>query len=281
MTDTQAITKQKLATIRDVLTKMQPQMKMALPRHVTPERMMRVALTAIQHTPKLLDCTQPSLLGAIMQAAQLGLEPDGMLGQAYLVPYGKTCTLIPGYRGFISLARRSGDISTIYADVVYMGDEFRVVKGLNPILEHTPADAAQEDKSIRGFYAVAKLKDGGQQFEYMTKAQVDAIRKKSPAGNSGPWVTHYAEMGKKTAIRRLFKYLPCSIELQTAVELDERADAGVPQNLEGFIDIQSETVDEKTGEITEEKSKLDAVVDKAKKDDKPAGELFTGKDMAQ
>jgi recombination protein RecT len=255
----------KVASVRKLLERFKPQMALALPKHLDADRMLRVALTAIQRNPKLLECSQVSLLASIMQSAQLGLEPDGVLGEAYLIPFGKQVQFIPGYKGLMKLARNSREISTIFASEVYQKDLFSFAYGLDPKLDHVPSD--QEDPGpIIAFYAVSKLKDGGSQFVVMWKRQVDGIRNKSAGyiaakkyDKDSPWDTHYPEMGKKTVIRRLCKLLPSSVELQRAVALDELAEAGVDQNLESFMDI--------TGQVEEEqpKSKLDALVDDDKK----------------
>lgn len=225
--------KRKAAGIRDLIQRSQPQIAMALPKHLTPERMFRVAMTAVQKSPALLDCDPISLIGAIIQASQLGLEPDGVLGAAYLVPYGKQVQLIPGYRGLMDLARRSGYVLTIYAEPVYSGDEFRLTLGLDKDLQHTPAKGDRGE--FVGAYAVAKLRDGTREFVWMTKTEIDAIRRRSKASGSGPWVTDYVEMAKKTAIRRLCKTLPRSVEyrdvpvmkaLDRATDLQEQAEAG-------------------------------------------------------
>src|SRR5262249_27161008 len=156
-----------------------------------------------------------SLLGAIMQSAQLGLEPDGLLGHAYLVPYGKTCQLLVGYKGMLQLTRRSGQISTIQAHVVHAEDTFEFWFGLDPKLKHVPSDK-ENPGALIAVYAVAKMKDASIQFDVMRKREVDAIRARSRASNEGPWVTDYEEMAKKTVLRRLCKMLPCSIELEQA-----------------------------------------------------------------
>lgn len=228
--------KKKVDNIRQLLIKSKEQMAMALPKHLPVDRMLRIAMTSIQKTPKLVDCTPVSLLGAIMQAAQLGLEPDTPLGQAYLVPFKQSVTLIPGYKGLIKLARNSGELATIQAHEVHEKDTFMFCYGMDPKLEHIPTRDENPGKVI-AFYAVAKLKDGSGQFEVMWKREVDAIRKRSKASNDGPWVTDYDEMGKKTALRRLCKLLPASIELATAVALDEQAEAGIEQNLDSVLEI--------------------------------------------
>jgi recombination protein RecT len=264
----------KVSSIRALLEKSKPQLALAVPSHLKVDRLLRVAMTSIQKNPKLLDATPTSLIGAVMECAQLGLEPDGLLGHAYLVPFRNKkqdgswqteVTLIPGYKGLYKLVRNSGELSTVTAEVVYKQDQFTVSKGLDPRLEHVPAEDVQEvsEDDIRAFYAVARLKDGGVQFVLLWKWQVDAIRARSKAKDSGPWVTDYVEMGKKTALRQLAKLLPTSVEVQRAVALDERADAGISQDLDSVIDISAS--DSNSDPETAPASKLDQVVEQAQK----------------
>ena len=233
-----ATVKDKAANVRGLIERCRGQIAMALPKHMTPERMMRVCNTAISKTPALLDCEPRSLMGAIIQSSQLGLEPDGVLGHAYLIPFnnrktGRTeCQFIAGYKGLIELSRRSGQISTVYAHAVHANDEFRYTLGLDPTLIHKPTSG--EPGELIAVYAVCHLRDGGKQFEVLQRREIDAIRSQSKAGNSGPWVTHYDEMAKKTALRRLCKLLPTSPELARAAALDELAEASQPQDL-GFL----------------------------------------------
>jgi recombination protein RecT len=230
------------------------QMALALPKHMTADRLARIALTEVRKVPALGRCDQASFLGAIMQCAQLGLEPGGALGHAYLLPFenrkkGITeVQFIVGYRGMLDLARRSGQILSIEARAVYAADTFHVALGLNPDLTHEPDWEAADRGPLRFVYAVAKLKDGGTQFEVMSRAEIERVRSQSKAGQNGPWVSHFDEMAKKTVIRRLFKYLPVSIELATAVALDEQAESNQRQD-NAFAD--SLTIDNETGEITQ------------------------------
>lgn len=214
--------------------KMKAQIAAALPKHMTPERMIRVCLTAWRKTPALQKCDPLSVISSIVQASQLGLEPDGVLGHAYLVPYGNQCQLIPGYRGLIDLARRSGSVVSIQAHMVYERDKFEFAYGLDEKLSHTPCMDGDRGKEV-AVYAVAKLKDGGYALEVMSIADVNKIRSRSKAANNGPWVTDFAEMARKTVVRRMVKYLPLSVELQTAVAIDERAEAGL--DYESVIDV--------------------------------------------
>ncbi|WP_044894819.1 recombination protein RecT [Bacillus alveayuensis] len=210
-------------TIAAYLKKMGPEIEKALPKHMDADRMARIALTTIRTNPKLLECSVPSLLGAVMQAAQLGLEP-GLIGHCYLVPFknGKTgqsdVQFIIGYKGMIDLARRSGNIESIYAHAVYSNDTFEYEYGLHPKLVHKPAMTDRGE--FIGAYAVAHFKDGGYQFEFMPKEEIEKRRKRSKAANAGPWVTDYEEMAKKTVIRHMWKYLPISIEIQQQAAQD-------------------------------------------------------------
>jgi recombination protein RecT len=227
------------------------QLALALPKHMTADRMARIVATELRRTPKLQECEPLSFLGAVIQCAQLGLEPGSALGHVYLLPFDKRekrgdrwvavateCQVIVGYRGMIDLARRSGQIVSIEARAVYEGDHFECQFGLQSTLTHKPDwdKADRTDATLRCVYAVAHLRDGGVQCEVMSRREIDAIRSRSRAGNSGPWVTDFSAMALKTVIRRLFKYLPVSIEIQRAVALDEHAEAGLSQDLGSVID---------------------------------------------
>ena len=234
-------------TVRAALEKMKPQLAMALPRHLTPDRLVRVAMTAAQNTPKLLECDRTSVYAAVVTCAQLGLEPDGVLGQAYLIPYGDKVQFIPGYKGLISLARNSGEVVSIGAHEVCERDEFRFAFGLHEDLHHVPARGDRGE--ITHFYAIARFRDGGHHWDVMTREEVDTIRDnsqgyrtakrfaKNGAINS-PWAQHYVEMGKKTVIRRIAKYLPLSVQ-QTAA-IPDAYDAGRHARLDVHGDIMIE-----------------------------------------
>jgi recombination protein RecT len=187
----------------------------ALPEHLTADRFVRVALTALTRTPKLADCSRESFMRCMMDCSALGIEPDGR--RAHLIPYGKECQLILDYKGLIELARRSGDIASIRAELVCEADEFGWRNG--EITHEVNWRAARGD--IQAVYAIATLRSGETQSAVLTRDEVDAIRKRSRAGSSGPWVSDYGEMAKKTAVRRLCKMLPLSVELADAMERDD------------------------------------------------------------
>ena len=258
---------EKIASVRELLSRegVKAQIAMVAPRHLTPDRITRIAMTSIQQTPKLLDCTPESLLGSVLTCTQLGLEPDGVSGRAYLIPYKDQCTLIVGYKGLMELARRSGEVQALEARVVHENDEFDYAYGDSPFIKHKPSLFTDPGKMIAA-YAVATMKGGMRQIEVMSRKDIDGIRARSKAKSAGPWVTDYDEMAKKTVIRRLCKYLPSSAELSQAIALDEQAERGIPQNL-AIIDVPAAVTPPKDNG----KNKLDAMVDAAD-DAKPVGD---------
>ena len=253
-----------VTTIRDLLNKAKPQIAMALPKHMSPDRMLRIAMTSIQKSYRLPECHPTSLVAAVIEASQLGLEPDGVLGYAYLVPYKVKgvyrAQLQIGYRGFIDLAYRSGRVTKIYAQVVHANDKYDIAFGLQPKLLHVPTSSEDEGEIIAA-YAVVHFKEGEPDFEWMWKKDIDKIRKGSQAADDGPWVTHYAEMAKKTTIRRLAKRLPLSPEFQKAAVVDEYVEAGI-QNVTNGIIVEPTMIEEKSAVKLEElKGKLKTAKD--------------------
>lgn len=221
---------ERVPVLRDLLVKQAAAFRDVLPKHLTTERLVRIACAAASRNQQLLQCTTTSLLSAIMTAAQLGLEPSGALGSAYLVPFRNKggnleCQLIVGYRGLIDLARRSGQIASIEAHVVHANEPHKITYGLTPVLEHQPLLEGDPGKPV-AVYAIARLRDGTMQHEVMTYAQVEAIRNRSRAGQHGPWMTDWEEMARKTCVKRLAKYLPLSTELAEAIDTDNRIEAG-------------------------------------------------------
>lgn len=235
-----------LGTLQGLLEKYKQQIAVALPKHMTPERMIRVAITAVAHTPALMDCTPISIAGCIVQASILGLEPNGALGEAYLVPFNNTktkkkeCQLIPGYLGLIKLVRNSGELIMINAQPVRAKDDFDFEDGLDPYLRHKRGPGGPVERGpITHYWAGAVLKGGGKQFVVMTIGEVKEHRDKySKAKSSGPWVSEFDAMACKTCLRKLVKLLPKSIEAQVAVNLDERHEAGLGQRF--TIDVPLE-----------------------------------------
>jgi recombination protein RecT len=195
---------------------MAAQFKMALPKFFTPERFVRIALTQLTKTPKLMSCTQASVMSCLLSCAELGLEPDGR--RAHLIPYGTVCTLIIDYKGLVALARRSGEIADIHADVVCKNDKFTYSFGTTGTLDHVPN--LEDRGEVIAAYSFAKLKDGSCSYDVMSLKEIEAIRARSKAGKSGPWCTDWNEMAKKTVFRRHSKWLPVSSEFFSAVDKD-------------------------------------------------------------
>lgn len=213
-------------TLRSMLAEAAPSLREILPKHLTAQRVLKMAIIAASRQPALLECTQVSFLQAVMRAAELGLDFTGTLGSGYLVPFHnkrlgvREVQFIPGYRGLIDLARRSGQIANIEAHVVYESDALELEYGTNPRLKHRPS-LKDDPGPLKCVYAIGTLKDGCKQVEVMTRAQVESIRRRSKAANDGPWVTDYDEMARKTAVRRVCKYLPLSPEVVEALAAED------------------------------------------------------------
>lgn len=209
---------------------MRNQFALALPKHLTAERFTRIAITALTRTPKLQECTPESFMRCLLDLSALGIEPDGR--RAHLIPYGKECTLILDYKGIAELVMRSGVVSSIHADKVCDADEFEVDRG--KIVHHRIDYRNPRGKSY-AYYVLISFKDGSEKCEVMTREEVDAIRRRSKAGNSGPWQTDFDEMGKKTVFRRASKWLPLSPEIRDALEKDGDALADDPRVTTGRV----------------------------------------------
>ena len=236
-------TQESKKTIFDVIKNGEKQFAAALPKHINSERFTRIAITTIRQNPELAKCSQESLLGSLMVLAQLGLEP-GVLGQAYLLPFKNKkldtteCQLQISYKGMIELLRRTGQLTDIYAYPVYQNDLFEIEYGLQRTLTHKP-NMKEERGELLGIYSVAILKDGTRAFEYMTKKELEEHEQKYRLGQfkNNIWVKNFIEMGSKTVVKKMLKWLPISVE---ALEVIEK---------ENFV----QKYNEETGEVKEEK----------------------------
>lgn len=208
-------------TIYDLIESMKGQIQRALPSHIKLDRFIRTALTAVRQNPALATCSKESFLASLMMASQLGLEPN-ILGQCYFVPYGKECQFLIGYRGMIDIARRTGQIQSIYAECIYEHDDYAVELGLKRRLAHIPLLDGDRGKMVYA-YACCHYKDGGYDFTILSVNEIEKIKKSSRGANSNysPWNTFYEEMAKKTALRRLFKTLPVSPEVVSQIEKND------------------------------------------------------------
>jgi recombination protein RecT len=241
----------RFVTVQEVVNKenIKTAVRLALPampgdKDEARNRMMRIWLTAVRQNRNLTISTIESLLASLLEAAQLGLEPDGILGQAYLIPYknGRTgkyeANLQIGYRGFISLAFRSGQISYIASELVYENDLFDIDQGTARRIEHKP-NLSNDRGEITGAYSVVRFRDGSVDFEYMSRKEIDAIKNRSMArGQESPWQTDYPQMARKSPIRRHAKRLPLSPDIIRAAVADEYREVGVvPKGLMPTIEV--------------------------------------------
>ena len=247
------VVEKKKKTIFDVIQAGAKQFATALPKHINTDRFVRIAITTIRQNPKLAQCSQESLLGALMVSAQLGLEP-GTLGQCYLIPYGRECQFQIGYKGMIELLRRSGQLKDIYAYSVYENDDFEITYGLDRNLIHKPN--LENKGNFLGCYCVAILKDGAKAFEYMTKEEIETHAKKfSKTLGKGPWKTDSEPMENKTVVKKMLKWLPLSVEFLENIEKDDKsfkvADTKNAEDIE-IIENNGDIINAETGEFIEE-----------------------------
>jgi len=213
--------------VRDYLTgeRFRQEISLALPKHITPERFTRIALTALSRKPKLMECTPASVLKCCMDLSALGLEPDGR--RAHLIPYKNECTLVIDYKGLIELAKRSGEVKRWRAEIVKERDKFEWENGhVSHVINW------REDRGAsQCYYSHVTLADGTDDYEVMTLAEVEAIRRRSRSANDGPWVTDFDEMAKKTVMRRHSKRLTLSPEFHDAVAKDDEYNGFTERNV--------------------------------------------------
>ncbi len=258
MTTITKVQKEKKHEFEKNLTRMEGEITKGLPKGLSTQVMMRVVLTAVTQTPKLLECTQASLFGSILKAAQLGLMPDGLLGEAYLIPYGTQCNFQIGYKGMIQLIRRVGNVRSIIAREVYKGDDFSY--DLNDSIHFHRRNNKTDYNTITHVYAIIRYKEKDvYDFDVMAKAEVEAHMKrysKAWKKSDSPWQTAFNTMAKKTVLLRCAKYAQLSTEVQSAISLDETAEAMTQRNAGNLVNTPMEDQghqDIQTIEITEEK----------------------------
>lgn len=251
-------------SLQDLIKVMEPEIKKALPSVLTPERFTRMILSALSTTPQLATCTPASFLGAMMTAAQLGMEPNTPLGQAYLIPRKNHGTdevqFQLGYKGMLDLAYRSGQVSSIQAETVYEADKFEYQLGLEPMLNHVPARGNRGEATH--YYAVVRMKDGGFCFSVMSREDAEAHAKKySQAYQKGyisPWKTAFDEMAKKTVLKRALKYAPMKSEFSRGMAQDMTIKTELSEDMytvtdtTDYVEVSDEApaVDPSTGEVT-------------------------------
>lgn len=213
-------------SMQQYVQSMKGEIAKALPSVMTPERFTRMTLSALSGNKSLAECTPASFLGGMMSAAQLGLEPNTPLGQAYIIPRKNHGVLEAqfqiGYKGLIDLAYRSGEVELIQAQVVYENDKFECQYGLDPKLVHVPAD--KDRGAAVKVYALFKTKAGGYGFEVMSMDDIKEHAKKysqSYESSFSPWTNNFEEMAKKTVLKKVLKYAPMKSDFVRAVVQDE------------------------------------------------------------
>lgn len=239
---------------------------------VNPATMIRLAVFQFSQDDWLQKCQPETVYSSLITAAQLGLEPSGVRGEAYLVPFKGKCTLIPGWRGLIKLALRSKAVKQIYSHVVLDGDEFAVMLGTAPKIHHVPAINAGPERDVIAAYAVAVMENGAVDIEVMDADELNRIRTFAAAGRGGkdgPAYTQWADqMARKAPIRRLCKRLPLGDDYFLAAKLDELHDEGKPEQIGKFIDVQpndAAEIDQATGEVSDAKpDRIAAAVEKVR-----------------
>lgn len=242
---------------------MEKEFKRALPDQVGVQRFVRVAITIVRTNPKLMACDGMSIVAALMQSAQLGLEPNTPLGQAYVIPYknkkvinGQTTWVDEaqfqlGYKGLITLALRTGEYKAIYAHEVYENDEFHYSYGLDKNLHHVPADTPKGEP-IK-YYAVYHLKNGGYDFVVWSKDRIDSHAKKYSKAvqkdQNSPWKSDYDGMAKKTVLKEVLKYAPKSIEFAQQLAADETVKREVADDMSEVIDVTDWSAQQDEGTV--------------------------------
>lgn len=273
------------SSMRNFIMKMSDQIKTALPANITGERMCRIAMTAISKNPKLAECTQNSFMGALLTSAQLGLECNTPLGQAYLIPFynGKTkamdCEFQLGYQGLIDLCYRTKLYKTIQARIVYEGDDFLYQYGMEEKLIHRPQEQSTTPIYVYAYY---ELINGAKSFEVMSWDSIMEYAKKYSMavqkGYSSPWNTNPEEMAKKTLLKKVLKYAPKAVEVAEAVAQDSAIiktnivqDGGKTYLDKEILDVDITPAEPVAEEAPEENEHPAKVLTTTKKDAEKAG----------
>jgi recombination protein RecT len=230
--------KNKIVAFSGFLEKLKPQLMVALPRHMNADRMARLALTAFSTNADLQECTPHSIAGSIMTAAQLGLEP-GINGQGYLIPYKRTCTFVPGWKGLVDLVARSGRAS-VWTGVVYAGDRFEYQLGDAPYCRHVPGEGADDADEFTHVYAIGRVRDAIMPVvEVWSRAKVSKhLKQYNKVGGRHYALTNennFEMYARKVALLQVLKYMPASIELANAIEVSHAAESGIGSILEGSL----------------------------------------------
>lgn len=206
--------------VADIVELYRPALMRALPKHITPDRMIQMSTTLITRNPKIAECTAESIVGAILQSSLLGFQPIAELGQCYFVPYAGQVQLQIGYRGWVTLGYRSDRVSLIDAHAVFKADEFEYEYGAEPKLRHVPRN---ESKEVVFAYAKVQLKGGAVLFRVLNRSEIEDLRRRNAMQKgepTGAWKTDYPDMACAKVVKKLARYIPGE-SLQRAELIDE------------------------------------------------------------
>ena len=251
----------KEVAFRGYLNKLRPAISQLLPANKSADRMVRVLYNSVKKNPRLLSCDRDSLLLAVMKSAELGLEPDTVLQQCFLIPYGNKVQLQIGYRGLLKLARESKGVAFIEVHPVFEGEDFVLEYGIQTVCRHTPSLTRELKDMPKLFYAVVRF-TGSQEplVEWMTNDEVMAIRDRAPSKNSPAWKDYYTQMGRKVLLKRTCNYIPQSDRLAAAIEADNKTEAGAEITLDAeYSELLNEAI---PPERREDESATDALAEK-------------------
>ncbi len=262
-------------SIIEMLSRYKGQIANALPKHLTPDRMIQIATTVIARNDKIKNCSPASIIGAVVQASILGFKPIETLGECYFVPYKGQCQFQIGYRGYKKLAHNTNKIKMLYAEVVYQDDKFYYELGLNPKLEHVPnLNADNSWNKITHVYAVAHYTNGGYSFVVLDRKKIENFRRRNPMQGpvpSGAWETDYDSMARAKAIKQLAKWMPLSEELEIAITQDEKIipidePEAILQGTAGYYPDEYNVVEEESGQEIKGEVKKDENISQFIKD---------------
>ncbi len=266
------------ASLLGFLQKHSQEFAMVMPKHLNPDRMVRVAMSAVRKTKGLGDCDLGSFASAIMACSVLGLEPNTPLGHAYLIPFKRECQLIIGYKGLVELMYRSGIVSSVQCRAVFDGDKFKYQFGLHPDIQHEPAGNNFDPRKLTHVYPVIKLREQGMDpiWDVLDRDQIEQRRRRSKAGGGGPWSTDYVAMARKTGIRSIATWVPSSVERphMTALAYESSQERGRPQEAIGALGERAQEALYQLGTFPKEPDPVGDDETESEDYDRETGEVF-------
>lgn len=244
-------TKSPVKVFSEFMDKLKPQLALALPKHLSADRMSRLALTAFSTSPQLRDCDMKSIAASIMTAGQLGLEP-GVNGAGFLIPYGKTCTFVPGWKGLVDLVARSGR-GTVYSGVIFKDQQYTFIDGARrDLIIHNETDL-DDPNDITHAFAIGWVKDASMPIiELWRVSKITKHRDKyNKVGKKHYSFRDWEMYCRKVPLLQVLKYMPCSIEVANAMAISHASEAGRSANIEDGIVIDIEPSEQASSRKTE------------------------------